>query len=310
VAAGALAAATLIATVQKNPFADPLMILLTLIGSAALVISLIAGIPDLASWIAGGFRTAIRPARRPPRLETGRWAYTSDAVNAIAAANALEVPLPGTGYMRPAEDRPPWIRYAILVSCSPAGTGVDARQARARFMALLSEPPMADLVSALATTTPGDAVWTKRAAHGSSTFDAVLTPDGDDDAIASARLELPDGTSRFGRDPRCAAFILHIEPRQDDASPIPPASPDEWARRITQVLQAAPAIAGFLTGQLGLHVTGNPAAQAAVRLETPKDLAQLIDTAGLEPLPGGTPAPDTAARMIQHVLQYALKIDV
>ena len=134
----------------------------------------------------------------------------------------------------------------------------------------------------------------------------------------------PTVRARIGRPspPSSSTF----EPRQDDASPIPPASRDEWARRITQVLQAAPAIAGFLTGQLGLHVAGTPAAQAAVRLETPKDLAQLIDTAGLEPLPGGqhmrhatgyftaapdgTPAPDTAARMVQHVLQYALTIDV
>jgi hypothetical protein len=324
VAGVALAAAALIAALQKRPFADPLLIPVIVVGAVASLILIIAGVPDLASWIGGGLRLTAGPARRPPRLETGRWAYTPDGAAAPAATTALETVLPATGYMRQAEDRPPWVRYAILLACSPVSPDFDAREARSRFMAFLEEPPVASLISDL-TSVPAGAAWRKRAAHATGTFDAVLTTGTDDDAVATARLQLPDGMGHHGRDPRCATFILHAEPRQDLSSPAPPADPSAWAERIDQVLQAPPALAAFLSGQLGLRVSGDPPAQAALRLETPGDIAQLIDATDLDSLPGGqhmrqaigyftasadgAPASQAATRMVRHVLQYGLKAD-
>jgi hypothetical protein len=100
----------------------------------------------------------------------------------------------------------------------------------------------------------------------------------------------------------------------------------EWIDRIAHVLQAVPAAADFLSGQLRLEETAEPPPTVAIRLETPKDLAQLIGTARLETLPGkqhqreargyfvaltdGTSAADAAEQMVMHVLRYALQADV
>ena len=118
---------------------------------------------------------------------------------------------------------------------------------------------------------------------------------------------------------------VHIEPRQAGEAPAPSAGHGTWATRIAGFLQLAPVFAGFLTGQLGLHSAADPAPQAAVRLEAPKDIEQLISPGDLESLPGGrhlrqaagyfiatsdgAATPDAAACMITDVLRYALSAD-
>ena len=319
--AGAIAAAALFATQEKYPFSNPWVILFVVIGAVAFLLLVVAGIPDVAAWVADGFR-AVFQRERPPELELTRWSYTSDGMRSPAAYTALEVTVPGSSFMGQPEDLS-WIRYAILVGCGPTGPDFDARAARTRFLAFLDEPPVSDLATALSTV-PDDAAWSKKAAHDSA-FDAVLTSGGGDDAVASARLELPDGTQRFGRDARRAALIIHVEKSRADTSRAQ-AGWVEWADRITRVLQAVPAVADFLSGQLGLEVLADPPPQVAIRLETPKDLAQLIGTSGLDPLPGkqhlrqaisyftaspdGASAGDAAEQMIQHVLRVSLNMDI
>ena len=334
VAAGALAAATLIATGQKNPFADPWVIALAVVGGLALALLIVAGIPDLMAWIADGFGASMRSGlanrvrrpRRRPVLEAGRWAYTSDAVGAMTAATALEVALTGTNYMWQAEEHPPWTRYVVLLACGTVGPDFGTREARVRFLFLLSQPPVSELVTSLIGV-PAAAAWSKRAAYGPAVFEAVLTSGTDDDALASARLELPDGSNRYGRDGRYAALIIHVRMGRADTSDAQAVAPAEWDARITRLLQAVPDIVGFIAGQLGLAVTAEPPAQVAVRIESPKDLAQLFDLSGLEALPGGQhmrqangyfsaaaldgeSADRAATRMIRHVLDYAFKIDI
>jgi hypothetical protein len=137
VTAAAIAAATLFASSQRNPFADPWVILFVVIGAIAFLILVIAGIPDVAAWIADGFRAVFR-RDRPPELELTRWSYTSDPVNLPAAYTALEVAVPGSSHMRQPEDPRPWVRYAILIGCGAASTDLDIRGgARDRFLALL-----------------------------------------------------------------------------------------------------------------------------------------------------------------------------
>jgi len=322
VTAAAIATATLFASSQKHPFGDPWVILFVVIGAIAFLILVVAGIPDVAAWIADGFRAVFR-RDRPPELELTRWSYTSDPVNLPTAYTALEVAAPGSSYMRKPEDPPPWVRYAVLLGCGTASTDFDVRAARDRFLALLDEPPVSGLVSAL-TRVPDDAAWSKRAAHDSA-FDAILTSGSDDEAVASARLELPDGTPRFGRDAHSAVLIIHVETSRADTSRAH-ADWREWVDRIAHVLQAVPAVADFLSGQLRLEVTAEPPPTVAIRLETPKDLAQLIGTARFETLPGkqhlrqaigyfvassgGTSAADAADQMVRHVLRYALQADV
>ncbi|MGD0555416.1 MAG: hypothetical protein ABSA93_10605 [Streptosporangiaceae bacterium] len=324
VAGIAFAAAALIAVLQKQPFADPILWPVIGLGVAAAVLTVIAGVPDLVAWTGGGVRAVTCRARRPRHLETGRWVYTTVGTAVpVAASTALEVALPGTRYMQQAEARPPRTRYAILLGCSQVGPEFDAREARSRFLAFLAEPLIATLVSTLTRVPPG-AVWQKRAAHPAA-FDCVLTCAGDDDAVAAARLELPDGVRRYGRDLRYATLIFHVEPGKDAGISVDAAEPGTWTGRITQVLQAAPALAGFLSGTLGLQISPEVTAWVAVRLEAPKDIAELIDATGLDPLPGGqrlrevtgylaaagdgVPAPDAAARMVRDAARYALKAD-
>jgi hypothetical protein len=273
VTAAAIAAATLFASSQKHPFGNPWVILFVVVGAIAFVMLIVAGVPDVAAWIADEFR-AVFQRERPPELELTRWSYTSDPVNLPAAT-------------------------------------------------LLDEPPLSGLVSAL-TTVPDDAAWSKRATYDSA-LDAILTGGSDEEAVASARLELPDGTRRFGRDARSAVFIIQVEPSGNDASRAH-AGWREWTERIARVLQAVPAVADFLSVQLGLGVTAEPRPTVAVRLETPNDLAALIGTGKLESLPGkqhfrlaigyfaaspgGTSAADAAEQMVRHVMRYALQIDV
>lgn len=319
VTAAAIAVATLFASSQKHSFGDPWVILFVVVGAIAFLILVVAGIPDVAAWIADGSRTVFR-RDRAPELELTRWAYTADPVKLPAAYTAFEVAVPGSSYIREREEPPSWIRYAILLSCGTTSTDFDARAARDRFLALLDEPPVSGLVSALTGARDGTA-WSKRAAHDSA-FDAILTSGRDDEAIASARLELPDGTRRFGRDDHSAVLIIHVEASRPDASRAY-ADWREWVDRIAHVLQAVPAVAEFLSGQLRLKVSAEPSPTVAVRLETPKDLAQLIGTTGLETLrgkqhrrqaigyfvafQGGTSAGDAAEQMVRHVLRYALQ---
>ena len=51
-------------------------------------------------------------------------------------------------------------------------------------------------------------------------------------------------------------------------------------------LQLPGAIAALLSGELGLAILGEPPAQAGIRLEATRDIADLVDIPGLAALPG------------------------
>ncbi len=324
VAGVALAAATLIATVGKKPLSDPWFIALAAVAAAASLILLAAGLPDLAAWLSGWPAAARRASRRPVRLVTSRWHYTSDGARAPAAMTATEIVLPGTGYMRQPGERPPWARFVVLLACSPISPDADTAQLRSRFLTFLGEPAAAGLVAALTSAGPGVS-WKKWSTGRPSAFDAVLTGAGEAQAIASARLELPDGLRYHGRDTRRAALILHVEQPGNGSTGALRAPPEAWAGRIQQALDLPGALAAFLSQTVGLRTSGEPPAQVGVRLEAPGDLGALVDTTGMDPLPGGhrkaqaigyftaardgVPAAAAAGRMVRHVLQYALNVD-
>ena len=90
------------------------------------------------------------------------------------------------------------------------------------------------------------------------------------DGVASARLELPDGIRRHGRVEGYALLAVHVEPRGADGKPAPPARPASWQRRFEQGLQLPAAFAALLSGELGLAISGEPPAQAGIRLDAPQ----------------------------------------
>lgn len=153
----------------------------------------------------------------------------------------------------------------------------------------------------------------------------MLTSGEEDEAIASARLELPENTVRQFRNPGFAMLVLHFEPLHRDGRSPRPASSEAWAERIVRVLEVSPALVGLLSGELDLGITPRIPVQVGVRLEAQGDMAEMIDVTGLEPMRGGqhtsqaigyfngdgngdVPA-DAARRMIRDVLRYALAVE-
>jgi hypothetical protein len=160
-----------------------------------------------------------------------------------------------------------------------------------------------------------------QATSTSSIIDMVLG-----DGVASARLELPDGIRRYGRVEGYALLAVHVEPRGAGGEPASPASPSSWQRRFERALQLPGAFAALLAGELGLAISGEPPAQAGIRLEAARDMADLVDIIGLAALPGahrlsqfmvylvarpdGVGAVSTAGRLTRQMLEEALKVDL
>jgi hypothetical protein len=166
-----------------------------------------------------------------------------------------------------------------------------------------------------------DAVWARQATSTSSIIDMVLG-----DGVASARLELPDGIRRHGRVAGYALLILHVEPRGPDGQAAASASPSSWRQRFERAMQLPGAFAALLSDELGLATSGEPPAQAGIRLEAPSDLTELVDITGLAMLPGaqqlsqfmvylaaspeGASAVSVAYKMTRQMPEEALKVDI
>jgi hypothetical protein len=232
----------------------------------------------------------------------------------------VEITLPGTTYMKQPGDRPPWVRLVVQIGCGQVGEDPDWPAIRAAFAAFLEGLAVAELLAEL-TQVGADVVWARQATSTSSVIDMVLG-----DGVASARLELPDGFRRHGRAEGYALLILHVEPRGADGQAAAPASPSSWRQRFERAMQLPGAFAALLSGELGLATSGEPPAQAGIRLEAPNDLTALVDITGLATLPGaqrlsqfmvylaaspeGASAVSVADRVTRQMLEEALKVDL
>jgi hypothetical protein len=216
-----------------------------------------------------------RPAgRKPAALVTKRFAWTTDNLQARPASLAMEITLPGMTPLPEPGSRPAWVRFVVLVACSQAAPDADWPGIGAAFEAFLARPPAADLIAD--TTDAGrEASWTRRPSSMPGIIEMVLG-----DNAAAARLELPSGTERLGRDDRQAMLIVHVEPRTRDGAPAGRASPPAWRRRFAQVLQLPGAFASLLSGELGLITSGEPPPQIGIGLQAPHNLAELLDIEG------------------------------
>lgn len=192
------------------------------------------------------------------------------------------------------------------------------------FMKFLKDQPVTSLVNSL-TRPPLGTKWTRWATRGAGITDAVFTPGEEKDAVASARLELPDGVPRHGRDPGYAMLLLHFEPPAQSENRLMATGPVAWTDHMRRALELPDALNRLLTKQLGLSTSAPPPVVLGFRLEAQKDLAELIDITGLTNLPGGQhgsqaigyfiddsdgePPGEAASRMIRHVLLYALQTE-
>ena len=250
-----------------------------------------------------------------------RWRYTSDGHEARAALMAMESVMPGTGFRLQPGDRPWWVRFVVLLPCSQIGPDTEPAQLGKDFVQFLLGQPVIQLVDNMTRHERG-ARWTRYATYSAGAVQAVLTPGEEEEAVASARLGLPDGTRRYFHDFASAVLILHFEPPAGTANS-PPAGSAVWNDRLRQALDLPGALDGFLTDQLGLTTSGDPPVVLGFRFDAPHDLAELIDVSDLHELPGGqharqaigyliadpdgAPSADVVERAIDDVLRYGLQ---
>jgi len=232
--------------------------------------------------------------------------------------------MPGTGFRLQPGDRQPWIRLVAMVECSQIGPDTDPSQVWSAFVRFLKDQPVTSLVNGLTFPVPG-VRWRRWAPSGAGFIQALYTPGDENEAVASARLLLPDGSLRFVHGFSCAVLILHFEPPAGSGSAPLPMGPVAWTDHVMRALELPRALNMLLTQQLRLSTSGDPPVVLVVRLDAPRDLADMIDITDLTELPGGihasqaiglfvadregAPAAQVVRRMIDHILLYALQTE-
>jgi hypothetical protein len=257
---------------------------------------------------------------------TDRWRHTTNGFDVPAMMNMASMVMPDPGPIRPEHERPPTMRIGTVMACGPLGSSPPTSELRSRFEGFLSSPAVWGLVSGLASV-PKGGMWKRRAGRGRINLEAVLTGDGEDEApAASAFLLLPDpAMGGYGRDPRYAQLVVEIELRDAQGQPAPAMTLAVLHERFAGALAVPAALAGFLTGDLGLSTSDDPLSQVGVVLKAPRGMAEVVDTEGLTPLegsypsnqfmgwavadPDGEPAAAIAVEMLRQMCDYTLNLD-
>jgi pimeloyl-ACP methyl ester carboxylesterase len=228
------------------------------------------------------------------RTVTDRWCHTSDGGKVPALMGLTHTGMLHPGYgARQAQDEPPSVKLGMLVACKPIGPSSSGSELRAKFITFLNSAAVHQVIEAHTYVASGMS-WKNLAGHGPRTLEAALTA-GDDAIegipIASALLLPPiAGESLYGRSSDSATLILYIEPRTA-AGRVPPASDlAGWFRRFNLTLTIPDAFAEFLSKDLGLGAFDDPPAQLGIWLKSHQPLTSMIDTRGLQMLPGSPPS--------------------
>ncbi len=270
----------------------------------------------------------LRGSPEPAPAVTDRWWHTTDGTEVPSLMRIGHKAFSHPGYLRPHPDQPASVRIATLVASDPLGPAPTTSELRSRFVTFLASPQLLGIVSEYSHI-ESQARWTGLAGNGRLLLEAALIPQDqaqNQTPVASAMLLLPEpGRTRFGSDARYAEFVLHIEPRTQDNTPVPPAGLAQWRDRFTQALAIPGALAQFLTSNLALATTAEPRAQLGIWLNAPRSLSELVDTGTLKPLPGsalvnaftsyaiadpgGKPATTTAVDILAQLCDFTLHLD-
>lgn len=231
--------------------------------------------------------TNLRGSPEPEPALTHRWRHTTDGAEVPSLMRITHKAFSHPAYMRAHPDQPASVRIGALLASDPLGPAPTTSELRSRLAAFLASPEPLGLVSELSHIDSA-ARWTSLAGNGRLLLEAALvTEDQGQAPVASAMLLLPEpGRARFGSDPRQAEFVLHIEPRTLDQTPVAPGTLMHWRDRFAQFLALPAALAKFLTGTLDLATAAEPPAQLGIWLHAPRSLNELVDTRGLKTLPG------------------------
>lgn len=253
-----------------------------------------------------------------------RWRHTLDGMSSVLV-QAQHNQMPGIQAMPAGQDPAGSVRFGILLACGPlAKDAPTTTEVRARFRRFLADST-GDYVTSVTAVAPND-TWQSHPGHGRTSLEAVLTRGGSEPAVASARLNLPQPGLRLAmHDPRCAEFILHIEPRAVDGSPAPPIPLRAWPERLVTALLLPGRLVAFLEKDLGLRCHSDPAAQIGIWLSGARSVGDLVDVTGCDVLPGAAmanwfsgyaiadPSGDQGAAAAREVLRqlcdYTLHLD-
>jgi hypothetical protein len=277
---------------------------------------------------------AVTNRRGAPQLApayTDRWRVTSNGfeVPALLRLGDYGSPSPAWTAQAPGSD-PASMRIGALIACEPLGTEPPTPELGRLFLLFLESPGIREPIASV-TNLHGGATWTRWVGNGRMNLEAGLidpqvTGDKPGTSVAWARLLLPEaGTSSFGRDPRYAELIIHIEPRRAGGGTAEPADIRTWHERLTKALSIPDALKNFLTETLGLTTSDDPAAQLGVQLKTPHSMAELVSLEGLKILEGAQQTPwyvgwtiadpagrrpeNAAIELLRNMCDYTLHVD-
>jgi hypothetical protein len=270
-----------------------------------------------------------RGAAELPPARTDRWRVTNDGHEVPALMRIKDTGFSHPGYMRQIaqEQTKPSLRVGALVACEPLGPEPSTSDLRQRFLSFLDSPPVMDLITAVSHVDK-TLHWTPWGGHGRINLEAALVGDTGDvpvAPVASALMLLPEpGMSGFGRDPRFAQIVVHVQPHSVGGGPPKPVGLAAWHDRFTEALGIPAALASFLTQSLQLTTTAEPPAQVGVWLHAHK-IQELVDLDGLTPVAGtqpvpwymgwsvadehGSPAGETAIELLRQMCDYTLHLD-
>jgi TIR domain/SEC-C motif len=221
---------------------------------------------------------------------TDRWRFTTDDGDVPFVARIGSKTFDHPAYSRP--DWPPYMRVQAVVACNPLGDGPGSQELRSRFRGLLAQAPFNELLRDMYVISPG-IVWLSRAAGRRSHLEADLSyEDNPQHPLGTLAMLLPDW--KHPQDPPQASAMLLL-PEADrnyaeltlhaDFPMISYLALPDWNRRVTYALQLAGELANFLTDDLGLTTSNNPAAQVAILLRTRHTMLGLVNPIGVKVLP-------------------------
>ena len=228
----------------------------------------------------------------PGPAVTGRWRNTNEFVcNDLLQLQNNSMSHPSYMGRSPQDPTPASLRIGIVIACgeiprdSPPTSSI-----RASFLAFLGKPDIMDLVAELTDVT--GKTWKARDERPRFNFAAVLAGDDENEVPAAwARLLLPESwASHFGRDPRYADLVLYVEPGMAQAGKVSPAGLAVWHERFARAVRLPAVLARYLTSDLGLATSSDPAAQIAIWLKARgTSLTELVDVDGFTVVPGSQP---------------------
>jgi len=236
---------------------------------------------------------AVDDKATPGPAITNRWCSVTENVSSdlmLLQNNSMTHP----AYISrsPQEQAPASLRTGIVIACDQLATSSPTTSAiRAAFLNFLGRPEIMYFIGEMADV--AGKTWRPRDENPRFNFGAVLAGEGEEEPPAAwARLLLPESWSnRFGRDPRCANLVIHVEPRTNSGAPAQPTSLAIWHQRFAQALKLPTALAQFLTDTLGLPTSSDPQAEIAIWLKAhTASLTELVDVDGFTVVPGSPQA--------------------